>query len=464
MSESATSDFVAQLRGGIGRPGGRVEARDPVNQAMIRHWCDAMQDYNPIHVDPDFAAKSVHGEIVAPPGMLNAWTMQGLLPPHLRSADAPDPASTTYGRLDAAGYTSVVATNSEHEYVRYLRLGDALTGLATLKDVSEEKHTGLGIGHFVTTETEYRNQHDEVVGRMLFRILKFKPGTGRMAPPAGEGGEAAARSQRPRPGISQDTQFFWDGLGAGELRIQQCEGCGALHHPPMVRCPACAGYAFGYRVASGRAHVYSCVEPVHPAFPAFDPPYVVGLVELEEGTRLLTNIVDVEPDRVEVGMPVELALREVEGGMTLPFFRPVRPERRETTLRYDEVEEGMELAPCPIPITATFIVSTAIASRDYQDVHHDRELAVERGSPDIFMNILTTSGLCSRYVTDWAGPEAILRRLAIRLGAPNYPHDTMTMSAHVESKHPAGLIDLTLRGYNRLGNHVTGTLTLELPT
>jgi hypothetical protein len=130
------------------------------------------------------------------------------------------------------------------------------------------------------------------------------------------------------------------------------------------------------------------------------------------------------------------------------------------------VEVGDELPPCPIPITTKLIVAGAIASRDYQDVHHDRELAVLRGSPDIFMNILTTTGLCGRYVGDWAGPEALTRRLAIRLGVPNHPHDTMTMSASVLSKSAeggAGSVEIGLRGRNRLGDHVTGTLVLELP-
>jgi acyl dehydratase len=115
-----------------------------------------------------------------------------------------------------------------------------------------------------------------------------------------------------------------------------------------------------------------------------------------------------------------------------------------------------------VPITATLIVAAAIASRDYQDVHHDRELARLRGSPDIFMNILTTSGLVARYVTDWAGPEALLRKLAIRLGAPNYPGDAMVLSGGVSAAREREL-ELTLRGENRLGAHVTGTAELTLP-
>jgi acyl dehydratase len=188
----------------------------------------------------------------------------------------------------------------------------------------------------------------------------------------------------------------------------------------------------------------------------------VGLVELEEGTRLLTNIVDIDPDSVQVGMPVELVIRRENSERPLPLFRPIRPERRTTTRARDSIRTGDELPACPIPITATLIVSTALASRDYQDVHHDRELAKERGSPDIFMNILTTSGLCARYVTDWAGPEAVVKRLSIRLGVPNYPHDTMTMSGSVRAERD-GRVELDIRGYNRLGDHVTGRVELELP-
>ena len=121
-----------------GREGEPRLARDPVNQPMIRHWCDAMGDGNPVYTDPDFAERSVHGGIVAPPAMLNAWTMPGLAG---RPRMGEDPAGACYRDLDAAGYTSVVATNSEHEYARYLRLGDLVHGRGTVEDVSEEKRT-----------------------------------------------------------------------------------------------------------------------------------------------------------------------------------------------------------------------------------------------------------------------------------------------------------------------------------
>lgn len=132
------------------------------------------------------------------------------------------------------------------------------------------------------------------------------------------------------------------------------------------------------------------------------------------------------------------------------------------SLRYDDVEVGDEIPVLEIPLTRTLIVSTAIASRDYQDVHHDPELAHEKGSKDIFMNILTTNGLVGRYVTDWAGPNAVLTSVRIRLGAPNYPGDTMRITGSVTGKDD-GVIEVGIRGVNSLGDHVTGTVALALP-
>ena len=122
---------------------------------------------------------------------------------------------------------------------------------------------------------------------------------------------------------------------------------------------------------------------------------------------------------------------------------------------------GHELPELVVPITRTLIVATAIASRDYQDVHHDPALAVERGSPDVFMNILTTNGLVGRYITDWAGPGASLRKVAIRLGAPNYPGDTMTLTGKVIA-NDNGVASVHVRGVNSIGAHVTGTVTVTV--
>ena len=130
--------------------------------------------------------------------------------------------------------------------------------------------------------------------------------------------------------------------------------------------------------------------------------------------------------------------------------------------RFSEIAVGDEMPPFDLPLTATVIVAGAIASRDFMPVHHDRELAIERGSPDIFMNILTTNGYVGRYITDWAGPNSLLRSVDIRLGAPNYPGDEMKLSGRVTAKQD-GVVTVELVGANQLGNHVTGVVEVQLP-
>lgn len=132
---------------------------------------------------------------------------------------------------------------------------------------------------------------------------------------------------------------------------------------------------------------------------------------------------------------------------------------------FDQVSVGDKLPHLEIDITSSMIVATAIASRDYQDVHHDKTRAQELGSPDIFMNILTSNGLVGSYVTDWAGPEAILKSVNIRLGAPNFPGDTMVMSGEVVAKREEDgkyFVDLTVAGKNSKGVHVSGKVIVDL--
>ena len=280
---------------------------------MIRHLVEALDDRNPIYVYREAAVAAGHPDVVAPPTSLQVWTMAGLRR-HAPAADSQDHQSTLMNLLDGEGYVGVVATNCEQTYHRYLTLGDHLTVKATLDDVSALKHTALGEGYFVTTRQTYTDQTGAVVGEMLFRILKYRPGTGK------------------------------------------------------ERTPAAAG--------------------------------------------------------------------------------PRRPP------------SDVSLPPLDIALTPTVIVSTAIATRDYQDVHHDKDRAIELGSENIFMNILTTNGYVGRFVTDWAGPDARLKSVAIRLGAPNYPGDTMHMTGRV-IKEDNGVTTVAVRGANRIGDHVTGTIELE---
>jgi hypothetical protein len=126
------------------------------------------------------------------------------------------------------------------------------------------------------------------------------------------------------------------------------------------------------------------------------------------------------------------------------------------------VDVGTELPPLTLEATPTFVVSTALATRDFQDVHHDRDSAVTRGSKDIFLNILTDTGLVQRFVTDWAGPEALVRSVKIRLGVPCYAYDTLTFSGRVIEKRGADVV-VQVTGTDSLGEHVTGTVALTVP-
>jgi 3-oxo-4,17-pregnadiene-20-carboxyl-CoA hydratase beta subunit len=127
-----------------------------------------------------------------------------------------------------------------------------------------------------------------------------------------------------------------------------------------------------------------------------------------------------------------------------------------------EVTVGDKLPDLPIPITRTLIVAGALATRDYEDVHHDPQRAAERGTPDTYMSINHTNGLVGRYVTDWAGPGAVLTRLSTRLGVPNFPGDTMTLTGEVTGK-AAGTVRVAVTGTNSTGAHTTSEVTLRLP-
>jgi hypothetical protein len=179
MTEPTFDDRLQAL---VGKPigdGGPSIAPDPVNQPMIRHWAAAFEDADPVYTDPEAAAHSRFGGIVAPPLMLQTWTMAT---PRITGIRERGGSPVEGGRaevlalLDEAGFVGTLASNSEFEIARYLRLGDLVSATTILDSVSPEKQTRLGPGHFVTWLTTYTDQNGDVVGRQLFRILKFRPG------------------------------------------------------------------------------------------------------------------------------------------------------------------------------------------------------------------------------------------------------------------------------------------------
>lgn len=266
-------------------------ARDPVNQPMINNWLEAIGES-----DPRFTA----GE--APPAMAQVWTMYGLNPE--RPAD--DPLHGTMQILDAAGFHSVLGTNCDQTYLRPVRVGEQVAITTRLESVVGPKRTGVGEGYFVTTENTWWVA-DEVVATMQFRVLKFKP-----APRAAK----VDRTRLVRPQMNRDTAFFWEGTQAGELRIQKCNACGELRHPPGPMCPSCHAADRGYVVAGGKGRVFSFLVHHAPQLPGKELPATLALIELEEGVRMIGEVLGGR-ERIEVGSPVQVVFERIDDELTL---------------------------------------------------------------------------------------------------------------------------------------------------
>jgi uncharacterized OB-fold protein len=271
--------------------------------------------------------------------MLQAWTMQGLTwtlelaeARERGTLDDSTPNAVMMGLLDQEGLTSVVATNCEQEYARPLRPGERLISTQVIEAISAEKKTGLGSGRFITTRTDYvavpddqvgpdadpaeLAAHGEPVGSMRFRILKFRP-------PAQANEVAAEKPPRPRPAMTEDNRFFFEGARQGQLLIQRCTSCGTLRHPPLPACAVCQSFDWDTVEASGRGELFSYVVVHYPQVPSFDYPLAIGLVLLEEGTRIVANVEGVDPSDLRIGMPLQAHMVAFDDELSMPVFRPV---------------------------------------------------------------------------------------------------------------------------------------------
>jgi uncharacterized OB-fold protein len=252
--------------------------------------------------------------------MIQVWTMMGL--GGTRPDD--DPLGRILELFDAAGYIGVVATNCDQTYHRYLRPGDEVSVTAELTDVIGPKNTALGEGFFITQKITWSvgpETEQAVVAEMMWRILKFKPA-----------GETSAGSVVPedvpadldpeqlmRPAASRDTQFFWDGVNAHELRIQRRPD-GRLQHPPVPAVWQDREVPVDYLVASGRGTVFSFVVHHAPKVPGRTLPFVIALVELAEGVRMLGELRNVDAAAVTIGMPVRATFLDFPDGESGPAW------------------------------------------------------------------------------------------------------------------------------------------------
>jgi uncharacterized OB-fold protein/acyl dehydratase len=263
---------------------------------MVDHWLDAIGDRNAIYVDDAAAKAAGHPGVVAPPAMIQVWTMAGL--GGVRADD--DPLGKILGLFDEAGYIGVVATNCEQTYHRYLRAGEEVSVSAELTDVVGPKQTALGEGFFITQKITWQSGGEDVA-EMVWRIMKFRPRDS--APSVSAVPADLDPEQMIRPAASRDTAFFWDGINAHELRIQKRPD-GTLQHPPAPALWNDKDVPTDYVVASGKGTVFSFVVHHAPQVPGRTLPFVIALVELEEGVRMLGELRGIDPAKVEIGMDV----------------------------------------------------------------------------------------------------------------------------------------------------------------
>lgn len=309
-------DWMAEVRAYVGKQYGRVHAWDKVNSPMIRQWSELMGVA--VKTDKD-------GKTIAPPAMLQVWCMEGPVQNNYPPGSTTENPYEVLKLIEAHDFPSTVAVNSELSFERHVLEGEDLYYTTRLESISEEKTTALGTGYFVTLIMEYfaikaANGEDEKVGQLMFRVFKFRPANVQKAELAPA---AAPKIKRPAPGVSDDNRFFWEGLKEGKLLIQRCKSCGDLHHPPGPVCPKCHSFDWDTVQASGKGTVYSFVVMHYPEVPPFDHPNPIGLVELQEGVRVIAQLVGVKPGEVQIGQKVQVEFNTFDGDLTLAQFRPV---------------------------------------------------------------------------------------------------------------------------------------------
>ena len=351
------ADHSLELEALVGQATGAPQlSPHAVNAPMIHQWVEAMGDTNPIYVSDEAARAYGHEGIVAPPAMLQAWIMRGLRDSNAAAATErsaadqlgadgapdsygpPDPYGIMSGLLDEEGLTGVRGTSCMQHYGRSLVLGDRLFARSFIESISEPKRTGLGPGRFITTRLEFTATPDadvpeapspqeiaalaaagDPVAVMRFGILRFLQSGG---PPHGGGERRAVRPLRPRPAVTPDNAFWFDGARAHALLIQRCAACGTLRHPPLPACGACRSLEWDTVEASGRGILYSFVVVHHPQVEPFDYPLPVGLVELEEGTRVVANLDGIALGDLRIGLPLVATFVDFDPGLSLPVFVP----------------------------------------------------------------------------------------------------------------------------------------------
>ncbi len=318
MTPEEQKAFEEQVYAYVGRQVcAPTPAKDAVNEAMIRHWAEAMGDTNPAYTDPAWAAGSRRGRTIAPPAMLYVWNQEGIAAATRRASD---PQSDLVELFNEHGFTGVLGTNVKQEYFREVGPGDQVVMEMVIDSISERKATARGAGYFYETLATFTNQDGEKIGTQRFRVLKFIPQEQPAAAAEATQLEVPTRIRSPR---GHDNGWWWEACDQGRLLIQRCKSCQTLRHPPRPMCGQCQSMEWDSIESTMDGEVLSFTELHHPKVPGYQYPLVCAVIRLAEGTNFVANVVGCEPAEVHIGMRVKGVVEQVDEKTMLPQFYPV---------------------------------------------------------------------------------------------------------------------------------------------
>ncbi|ROS01909.1 putative OB-fold protein [Sinobacterium caligoides] len=321
MTPEETKAFEEQVRAYVGLENGPPKrGNDDVNEAMIRHWAEVMGDELTTYTQADEAAKTSKEGIIAPPAMLQAWSMEGY---PMAGNPAQDVQRQLHNLFDQHGYTGVLGTNTSTEFFRDLRPGDQVTAHTVIDSISEQKATARGIGYFIETVTRFTDQHGEDIGRQVFRVLKFIPADGANSTSETKDDDTPELPTRITSPRGHDNGWWWNACDEGKVLIQRCTDCQTLRHPPRPMCGECQSTEWDSIESTLEGEIYSFTTLHYPKIPGYDYPNTIGVIQLSEGTRLVANIVDIDYEAVKIGQKVQGAVEQVDEKTMLPVFRVV---------------------------------------------------------------------------------------------------------------------------------------------
>ncbi|MCG8312187.1 MAG: OB-fold domain-containing protein [Pseudomonadales bacterium] len=312
MSQISAAELLEKVKPLLNRRVGPYKSFNPVSRTQVWQWCTAMGDDNPLYLAGD--------EVIAPPTMMQMWTMRNAQGNYPEGSSDANPYEILR-IMEDHGYAGVMAVSYDQTFHRYLTEGDQVHHYSTIVNITDEKSTGIGKGFFVTELAQFLDQNEECFAEATITYFQYQAPK---RPASQKSSSGPMKINRVAPIENHDNEHYWEGLRQGKLLIQKCTSCDTLRHPPQPMCECCQSTEWDTVAAKGKGTVYTYTIMHYPEIPPFDYPNAIVLVDLEEGVRLVSQLTDCKPDDIAIGMPVEMEIKEVQEGMSLPLFKAAK--------------------------------------------------------------------------------------------------------------------------------------------